>query len=369
VGYGVSFYYGYAPDNKYVDMAIDTVYKYPEQAGPKDIVLNCDYKGEKIEVKETLYESTYNYYKNKPNKFNAYYSSNNQTFIKSAKEDSLLDSLTGKIEDIGVLKGLDSDQTLDLAACLMQSIPYDDAKAQKILGDNAASFSVKELVPRYPYETLYDGLGICTDKTYLGIAVFERLGYRTAVLEFDNERHMSIGIGVPNGSGNFDLNLGILELTNSGFKVSDVPELKSGAGITINNYQKLPTISVNGDVNEDKKLELTNPSGVEQISGGKDYQLVGKRLALKQKIDTQKMEIEEKLVEVKNAEKNLNDYESKLATAEANYKNDSSIITYRKYTAVYNEYLVYYNYAKGVIDDYNNSINVYNKLLTDYQAI
>jgi hypothetical protein len=251
----------------------------------------------------------------------------------------------------------------------MQSIPYDDAKAQRILGDSAASYPVRDLVPRYPYETLYDGLGICTDKTYLGIAVFERLGYRTAVLEFDNERHMSIGIGVPNGSGNFDLNLGILELTNSGFKVSDVPELKSGAGITVNNYQQLPNISVDGNVNEDTTLALTSPSGVEQISDGKDYQLVGKRLALKQKIDAEMMEIEAKLVEVKSAEKNLNDYESKLAIAETNYKNDSSIATYRKYTASYNEYLVYYNYAKGLIDDYNNHINAYNKLLTDYQAI
>jgi hypothetical protein len=78
----------------------------------------------------------------------------------------------------------DSDDRARIAISLVQNIPYDFEKAQDINDTDG----------RYPYEVLYEGKGICEEKSRLLVFLLRELGYGTALLKYDAEDHMAIGI-------------------------------------------------------------------------------------------------------------------------------------------------------------------------------
>ncbi len=59
---------------------------------------------------------------------------------------------------------------------------------------------------RYPYEVLYDNMGICGEKSELLAFLLKELGYKVAIFYYTDENHEAVGIGCPlsesvNGSG------------------------------------------------------------------------------------------------------------------------------------------------------------------------
>ena len=117
------------------------------------------------------------------------------SYVESAQEDNTIQELTQKIEEMGDELKLTDDETMDLATCFVQTIPYDAEKAKVILSDKAEDkvekAAKREYLDRFPYETLYDNKGICTDKVYLEMAILKEMGYGTAILTFDKEKHMA----------------------------------------------------------------------------------------------------------------------------------------------------------------------------------
>jgi len=367
--FGGYFYYltmsGRIEQNPISSTLVAAVRPYPALTNPRELTLNCDYHGKNMAVTETLYGSLYDYYRTDPTKKSAYLHNQEKDFVTSYEQDGTVHELSTKIQALGTANGLAGDQILDLSACLIQNIPYDDAKAARILGPNFATQPIDSVIPRYPYETLYDKTGICTDKTYLGAAVLRELGYETAILTFDAQKHMSLGVAVPAGYGSFGTKYGIMELTGSGFLVGDVPDLNATAGLAINNYQTLPQ----GDASTGAtgQLKLATPSNVIAVSAGSAYSRVVERAALKKTIDEQKVTLETAQTNYKQAATTLAAAETNLATAESAYKSHSTNASYADYTRAYNQYIVAYNDAQSKINQYNKAVNLYNSYIEKYR--
>ena len=367
--FGGYFYYltfsGQIEQNPISNTLVSAVRPYPELTNPRELTLSCDYHGKNLSVTETLYGSLDEYYKTDPLKKSAYLHNNEKDFVFSYEKDNTIADLTNKIKQIGVENNLTNDQVLDLSACFIQNIPYDDAKAEKILGADFANQPIDTVIPRYPYETLYDKIGICTDKTYLGSAIMGELGYQTAIMTFDVQKHMSLGIAVPAGYGSFNTKYAIMELTGSGFLVGDVPELNACVGLAINNYQTLPQ----GDISTTLKdqLKLANPTEVINVNSGTIYSRVVEREAVKQKLEELKPQLEMLQTAYKQAGAVLDTAEANLATAEAVYKAQPTNANYVAYTKAYNQYFSSYNDAQAKIDQYNNMVNLYNSYVEKYK--
>jgi hypothetical protein len=82
----------------------------------------------------------------------------------------------------------DPDDHARIAVSLVQHLEYDDARAA------STYYGV-----RYPYETLSLGRGVCSDKSVLLAALLHELGFGVALLEFDAENHMAVGLRCPDG--------------------------------------------------------------------------------------------------------------------------------------------------------------------------
>lgn len=367
--FGGAFYYltftGQIEKNPISNTLVAAARPYPALTNPKEVVLSCDFHGKNLSVSETLYGSLYDYYRSDPAKKTAYLHNGEKDFVFYYEKDNTIKDLAGKITVLGAENGLVGDQVLDLSACLMQNIPYDEAKAARILGPDFSKQPIAEVIPRYPYETLYDKTGICTDKTYLGAAVIKELGYSTAIMTFDAQKHMSLGVAVSMGYGSFATNYGILELTGSGFLVGDVPDINAGAGLAINNYQTIPEGGAeNSAVSQ---LQLAAPSNVISVSVGNVYQRVVERTATKQKIEELKVQLTAAQGIYQQAQNTLKGAESSLSLAEKAYQANPTEAGYGAYTRAYNSYSADYNVAQREANAYNKLVNVYNSYIEKYR--
>jgi hypothetical protein len=367
--FGGYFYYltvnGQIEQNPISNAIVAVSRPYPELTNPREVSLSCDYHGKNLIVNETLYGSLYDYYRTDPTKKSAYLHSKEEDFVFTYEKDNTVRDLSKKILAVGAANSLTNDQILDLSACFIQGIPYDEAKASLILGPDFDQQAIADVIPRYPYETLYDKTGICTDKTYLGAAIMRELGYGVSILTFDDQKHMSLGVLVPAGYGSFGTNYGIMELTGSGFLVGDVPELNASAGLAINNYETLHQDNIT--VDEEKQLKLATPSGVIDLAGGSTYVRIIDRSATKIKIEHLKPQLTALQTTYKQATLATQTAESNLATAEAKYKASQTNSTYAMYIKAYNNYLDSYNNAQAKINQYNKAVNLYNSYVEEYK--
>jgi len=339
---------------------------YPGLSNPKTVTMNCDYHGKKLTLSETLYGSLDNYYKNDPDKKSAYLKNQESNFVFSYSQDTTVKDVSSKIAAIGVENGLDKDQTLDLGACFLQSIPYDNDKAQKILGPDFSKFPISEVIPRYPYETLYDFTGICTDKTFLGAAVLSDLGYKTSIMTFDADKHMSLGVGVADGYGSYGTKYGIMELTGTGFLVGDIPELSSGVGLAINNFQTIPKLN-SDNTSQTVQVKLSDPSNVISVSDGLSYGRIVQRTAVRTKLEELKPQLDLLKSAYQSAQDVLAQIETKLKAAENTYSVSPGSASYNAYLQVYNNYQTNYNTAQAKINSYNQMVNLYNSYVEQYK--
>lgn len=361
-----TFYFGFVKIG--LPLTTKTIIRpYPELTNPKEITLTCDYQGKKLSVNETLYGSLAEYYKTDPKKYLAYYENNNKDFVFAYSRDNTVDNLVSKIQNVATQNILDKDQTLDLAGCLMQSIPYDQKKAEKILSNNK-NYLVAELVPRFPYETLYDFTGVCTDKSYLGSMVATKLGYSNALLSFDSQRHLSLGVLVPEKYGQLGTSYGILELTGSGFLVGDIPQIKRDIGLAENSITNVPEVTVNNDLSGQAQLAtLANVSRIEKISDGLFYSRVVERSELKKQLEVLYKALQTKKESVSAAQNNITTMEVQVKQAENYYLDQKTRASYSSYLETYNKYQQTLNEANNVIYDYNNTIKKYNQLVEYYK--
>jgi hypothetical protein len=87
----------------------------------------------------------------------------------------------------------------------------------------------KEEYPRYPLETLWDGVGDCEDSSILAAAILDATGYDTVLLQFGN--HMAVGVAETksdefSGDGYIynEKKYYYLETTGAGYEVGVLPK-------------------------------------------------------------------------------------------------------------------------------------------------
>ena len=139
-------------------------------------------------------------------------------YVEMAKEsDMYVDRMAKNLMKVASEGGYNDQQILDCVISFVQSMPY-------TVDDETTPY---DEYPRYPLETLFDRGGDCEDTSILVAALLDRMGYDIVLLHLENERHMAVGVSVPNAYGMYYDYGGkkyyYLETTGEGYKVGDFP--------------------------------------------------------------------------------------------------------------------------------------------------
>lgn len=202
--------------------------QFPNLEQPVQATFNWEYKGVKYKLTETLYQSVYQYYKTQPKAYSytgklkqnwqeEYYG----MFLTRNENDKSIASLATKLQDLGLKHKLSDDQIVDLTLAFVQAIVYDDAKAKNIL----AQTNTETIL--YPYETLFQQSGVCSDKSLLAVALLREMGYGAAIFAYEQDNHMAIGIACPKDSSTYGSGYCYAETTSEGNKIGIIPSFDS----------------------------------------------------------------------------------------------------------------------------------------------
>ena len=391
----------YAPVGELVRQVASVGRSFPEANDPKKITLSCNYKGQNVSISETLHGSVYSYYGGDPEKNNLNRANNYAGYVFSYPEDKTIATLATDIKSKGQSMNLTGDETLDLALCLVQAIPYDDAKAELILshgmGDSVSFAEDKKMAGRFPYETLYDNKGICTDKSYLASSLIKEFGYGSVIYVFDEDRHMAVGIKTPSTYSSFNSGYSFIETTNIGYKVGQLPLIDTKSGLAgkldINFSENDYKASGSGNIKaipEIKEGNISNPSETVKISDGKEYeriveltkrqerirQIIASLGDLSKKATDLKPQLESQKPSVEVAQANLSKAQQTLTNAESKYKQNPTQENYSAYEQAYSAYKTTYNSTtytvnqyNALVNNYNYQIDQFNKLVNEYNIL
>jgi hypothetical protein len=111
----------------------------------------------------------------------AYY----RAFVDEPSQEPLYEVMIRDLRGLSASLGLDSDRYAELVVSAVQSLDY---RTDPVY-----------LEPKFPVETVGDVNGDCDDKTLLAAALLAREGYDVAILLFEDEQHVALGIRT-NGS-------------------------------------------------------------------------------------------------------------------------------------------------------------------------
>ncbi|MHB1016944.1 MAG: hypothetical protein ACYC2X_03500 [Coriobacteriia bacterium] len=133
-------------------------------------------------------------------------------FITEEHQAPFYDALIAEFRTVRDQRGLDSDRYAELMTAYVQSITYHVDPA--------------DLSPKFPVETFVEAMGDCDDKTLLLAALLSREGYDVAVLMFEPEEHVALGIRSAD-IGYRDTGYAFVETTVPGY-IGQVPESLEG---------------------------------------------------------------------------------------------------------------------------------------------
>ena len=118
-------------------------------------------------------------------------------YVTDPSDDSTIEVLSDELGRIAQIKGFSAENTVNFVASFIQHcVTY--------VGDDESK-DLKEY-PRYPLETLVEGVGDCEDKSILTSAVLQLMGYRVVLVSFspaneDEPGHMGVAVAGYNYSG------------------------------------------------------------------------------------------------------------------------------------------------------------------------
>lgn len=133
-------------------------------------------------------------------------------FLHDNDDEPVLIDIINQINQRSVGKDFDLVQ---LIVNFVQSIPYEEAKAQK-----------------YPIETLFLNKGDCSDKSVLLAKLLSLAGYKSCLFVFENAKHMAVGIASKDKSTAY--RSGYIYIESTGYNpIGDIPKEFVG-GVKIN---------------------------------------------------------------------------------------------------------------------------------------
>jgi hypothetical protein len=101
-------------------------------------------------------------------------------FVRETHQEQFFADVLAAMRAVRDARGLDSDRYAELMTVFAQSLTY---RTDPV-----------DLSPKFPVETFVEGSGDCDDKTLLLGALLTREGYDVAILLFEPEEHVALGI-------------------------------------------------------------------------------------------------------------------------------------------------------------------------------
>ena len=342
---------------------------FPELQNSVSRTFNWEYKGVKYSLTEKLYQSTYEYYKSQPKAFSyvgelkpnwqdEYYG----MFLKGNTDDKSISQLASDLQLLGKKHNLNDDQIVDLTLAFVQAITYDDAKAKNILAKTGSETIL------YPYETLYEQAGVCSDKSLLATALLREMGYGVAIFAYEQDNHMAIGIQCPKDASTYGSGYCYAETTSVGNKIGIIPTFDSTSNKTIGANELSSTLGSNQA--QQAKLQQLGQVTIYQETSGKQYFGIIETKKIIAEIDNLKKNIETLLPQLQAQKKTIANEEKKLADMKNTldeYQNGQNIEKYNALVSDYNNLLESYKKDVKKFNEnaglYNNSIQRYNTLI------
>lgn len=215
------------------------------QISPKDISLDYVLRGEEGEIDFTVYEGMYNYLSNVSRSI--YYSSDEipsraDFKLKNMDEEEQRELLLPLVIKIQEITGDKNDQ-LRIAISLVQNIDYS-------FSDKTTSFVGNEInYSRYGYEVLYDGQGICGEKSALLAFLLREIGYSVSLFYYTQENHEALGIGCPISKSFDDTGYCFIETTGPAILSDD--SIEYIGGITLDSEPQIMILSEGDSLGKD----------------------------------------------------------------------------------------------------------------------
>lgn len=314
--------------------------------------LSWRYGSEDFSLTLNLQSSLYSSYVNSQKTF--YYTGNlsdsaareqfyNLFFVKKSG-DTLVKDLISYAKGVASQRSWSQDQTTEFLLALIQYIPYDHDKLNE-----------SPMKPNYPYETVYKNSGICSDKTFLAVAVLRELGYGAAILDFPEANHSAAGIACPLEDSVNNSGYCYIETTDY-FPIGVIPPSLSG-GVAVVDGNNLDNLFSTNGVGKMEVFQKT--SGLIYQGVEKTKNTVAVLQNLEKSITVQKPILEQK-------ESGLNTQKASLLAQQeqlAIYKSTGNIAAYNNLVAVYNEGVNQYNADLAV---YQAEANIFNQLVANY---
>lgn len=264
-------------------------------------------------------------------------------FFNYQTGDDSIAKLVDYGKKIATERSWSNDQLLEFLVALVQYIPYDKAKLNQ-----------DPMQPNYPYETLYRNSGICSDKTFLMVAILRKLGYGAAILDFPEANHSAAGVSCPLTDSINSSGYCYIETTNY-FPVGVVPLSLSGGQAASND--SLEGIFETTNLNQLKIFQKTTGSIYQGIT-------LTKKVVTDLKDKKKWIENQEPLLNQKNDELSLKQEE---LTGQRNqldfFEDTGDISSYNKLVIIYNEGVLKYNQMLNI---YRNDLNIYNQTVKEY---
>ncbi len=325
------------------------------------------YRGRTYTLNVDLYGSLYGYYFNRPKVF-TYYGTPPENweeqyfrmFLETAPGDATIAVLARQLRDLGRAQGLSDDRIVELVAAFVQAIPYDTPKAQRIL--STADLTGGTLV--YPYETLWQNTGVYSDKSILLYALLHALGYGVALLTYDEQQHMAVGVQCPAAYASYPSGYCYIETTTP-MPIGMIPSLDAK-----NNQATAPSLHTGAGGVFDAQRAL-GAVATYAATQGRVYTGVIQTHAIIKEINALQASIAAQKAKILSKEKKLNRIQrgiERMAEKLQKYKDREA---YDKYNALVDPY----NAALGDheeerkklikrLDAYNHAIARYNELIT-----
>lgn len=339
---------------------------FPELTQSKKRNFAWQYGGAKYELDETLHQSVYEYYQNQPKSFsytgtlpNDWQEKYYGMFLQINPADKSIATLATDLQDLGKKHNLNDDQIVDLTLAFVQTIEYDDAKAENILA------KVEGVEMLRPYETLFEQKGVCSDKSLLATALLRQMGYGVALFAYEQDNHMAIGIQCPKEYSTYGSGYCYAETTATGNKIGVVPELDSASNKTVTASE----LSFDFGNEQQNNLKELGQVMVYQKTSGKEYRGIVQTQKniketenLKKSINVMKKELTAENKKIQDEETQLKKMQNELDEL----KNEQNVEKYNELVKKYNNYLEDY---KKDVKKYNESVALYNKAIARYNIL
>lgn len=345
----------------------ESIKLFPQLQQPVSRVFTWEYKGVKYSLTEKLYQSTYEYYKSSPKTFSytGELNSNWQEqyygmFLTPNPADDAISILAADLVALGEKHKLSADQIVDFTLAFVQAIKYDDAKAENILAKTGSETIL------YPYETLYEQAGVCSDKSLLATALLRQMGYGTAIFAYEDDNHMAIGIACPKAASTYGSGYCYAETTSVGNKIGIVPSFDASSNKTVG-ADELAVLD--SSQTQQAKLQQLGQVTIYQKTTGREYagiietnKIIAEINNLKKSIETLLPQLQQQKKTIANEEKKLADMKKTLES----YKNNKNIEKYNVLVGEFNDFLEIY---KKDVKKYNEKVNLYNKTIARYNVL